>query len=454
MKPEISLLEKNGLIRDQDSLSVEGLSPTRFSRLYEQLYSGIFERQMDWSYAEGQTYDIDPFTFMASASLRADSTCGRFECRSEKLDFLGRYAALYANKVMLPLPISSPDKAFQDPEKARSDLSRAIQSLLHLRPLINAGIVVPIVRRSRHCIHTKKWAATMMEAIQAASVRSARDASSLFRVVYQLPEKAPTGLSTVYITGPKDLIEHGEIVGTWVESDMWRRKSWRYDREGKVELRGPRKLVPLYDLIFEQIANDTGFYLAFARLHSARFLSDLPGETFLLEALDDDEQMSTQNQRIHESLTHLVPLLGDLPISALLRIRRDERDSFIRYRLALQNVLNRNLLGKKKVSKREMQNFFREKIEPELSRMKSELVLERRRQHRRVAGGAVSLAASVALGAFGGFLPLLAKSAAVGASAMVGGRLLSKAAEDACDHGPTFREKNDFYFLLRLAQEK
>jgi hypothetical protein len=36
---------------------------------------------------------------------------------------------------------------------------------------------------------------------------------------------------------------------------------------------------------------------------------------------------------------------------------------------------------------------------------------------------------------------------------MVGGRLLSKAAEAKCEHGETLKEKNDFYFLLKLAQE-
>jgi hypothetical protein len=110
-------------------------------------------------------------------------------------------------------------------------------------------------------------------------------------------------------------------------------------------------------------------------------------------------------------------------------------------------------LKKKRTSKREIQELFREKIEPELHRMKSELKLERNRQAKRILGGAASLAASVGLGAFGGFLPLLAKGAAVAASAMVGGRLLSKAAEDVCEHGANLREKNDFYFLLRVAQE-
>jgi hypothetical protein len=36
---------------------------------------------------------------------------------------------------------------------------------------------------------------------------------------------------------------------------------------------------------------------------------------------------------------------------------------------------------------------------------------------------------------------------------MVGGRLLAKAAEAACEHGPEFEQKNDLYFLLKLTEE-
>jgi hypothetical protein len=64
-----------------------------------------------------------------------------------------------------------------------------------------------------------------------------------------------------------------------------------------------------------------------------------------------------------------------------------------------------------------------------------------------------TLGATVVLGAFGGMLPVLVKVSLSAAGSMVGGRLLSKAAEATCEHGTTLKEKNDFYFLLRLTQE-
>jgi hypothetical protein len=45
MTPEIELLEKYGLIRDEDSLRIESFKPKRLLRLHEQLYSTIYEQQ-------------------------------------------------------------------------------------------------------------------------------------------------------------------------------------------------------------------------------------------------------------------------------------------------------------------------------------------------------------------------------------------------------------------------
>jgi hypothetical protein len=47
---------------------------------------------------------------------------------------------------------------------------------------------------------------------------------------------------------------------------------------------------------------------------------------------------------------------------------------------------------------------------------------------------------------FGQIVP----AAATGA---VGTGLLSEAAKSTCSHGANLKEKNDFYFLLRLTQE-
>jgi hypothetical protein len=172
-----------------------------------------------------------------------------------------------------------------------------------------------------------------------------------------------------------------------------------------------------------------------------------------LDWFTDDEELSATSAEMNAYLAHSLPLLGDLPIATLLRIRRQERDSFLRYRSALELMLTDLANRQKRIGKREIRQLFKERIEPQLLRMKSELRGEGHRQRRRIVGGLGTLAATVALGAFGGALPMLVKASLAAAGSMVGGRLLSRAAEATCEHGVTLKERNDFYFLLRLTQE-
>jgi hypothetical protein len=443
MDEAIELLESNGLVRDEDSLRVTEFSKKKILRLHEQLYSTVFDRQVE-DYFKDEQREIDPFSFVASKSLRGESDCGAYFCRLEKLDVLGRYAALYATRIILPLPLQHPSKVDSETSAAQQ-LSHASLALLRLRPLVDAGLVFPVVLRSPECEHTIGWVKRMIECVHDIAYEASKDFQSDFRVRFQLPEKSPTGIPSVYVEGPEDFLEHGGVVVLFDEDKEWRLKSWRYDNRGMVDVRGARKIAILHQ-IFSGIADDTTFYLSYGRRCNARYLGSRKGEAFLLDLITKrDDELSASSEALNAFMTHTLPLLGDLPLGKLLKIRREERDSFVRYRLAVGRILNEVAKKKKSISKREVRELFREQIEPELAKMRSELSQERKRQVRRIVGGIGAMAASVALGAFGKILPLAAGG--------IGAALLGKAAQSTCEHGASLEERNDFYFLLRLTQE-
>jgi hypothetical protein len=444
MDDAIELLERHGLVRDEDSLRVMEFGKRKIARLHRELYSTILDKQEKDFEIENEE-EIDPFSFVASRSLRGASDCGEYFCRLKKLDLLGRYAALYASRIILPLALTHPSSLSGEAEAAKQ-VSQASLALLRLRPLVDAGLVFPVVMRSFHrCEHALERANRMIQLMHEVAFESAKDFQHDFCVRFQLPEKSPTGIPSIYIEGPDEFLEHGGLVALFDEPKGWRLKSWRYDREGMVAVHGPRKLTFLID-IFRGIADDTTFYLAYGRNRNARYLTSRSGETFLLDLLTQrDGELAASSAALHAYMTHVLPLLDDLPLARLLRIRREERDSFVRYRLAVGRVLNEVAKKKKRIGKREVRELFREEIEPELVKMKSELYQERKRQLRRIVGGVGAMAASVALGTFGKILPLAAGG--------IGAALLSKSAQSACEHGSSLKEKNDFYFLLRLTQE-
>lgn len=114
--------------------------------------------------------------------------------------------------------------------------------------------------------------------------------------------------------------------------------------------------------------------------------------------------------------------------------------------------MSSNILTRKNVSKKEVRQMLRDAIEPELRRMNRDLRTYRKVRRSQSIGTTVSMAVGVILGAYAG-LPPIASVPLVASAGVVGSRLASKAAEEACSHGPEFRQKNDLYFLLRLTNE-
>jgi hypothetical protein len=451
MRKVFDILESEDLVSEVDAARINGLSSAVAVKLYENVYATIFDSQKSEAIAAGaEQPQMDPFSFFAGASVRGDSGCGAPLCRIQKIDFLGRYAALYANEVVVPLPLTHPEKVHAVAE-AKESLARTATTLLRLRPLITQGIIRPVVMRTTHCEHEIKWVEQMQAVVHEMADVQAKLSLAEFDLEYQRPEKAPTGLSTVYLDGPRDFLEHGNIVNVFRESPDWRLKSWRYDNEGKTILRGTRKLW-FVRLLFNEIANNTSFYLAYGRLQKARFLTDLPGEAFVLDWLTGDERLAASTSAM-QLLTHEVPILADVPIATVMRIRREERDSFESYRMAVTKIAREVLQRKSRLSRKEAQEMLKTLIEPKILSLQKEIRFERKRQAHRIIGGLSSLAAGVAIGFFGG-LPIAVAGAIAGAAALVGGRLLAKAAEEACEHGTNLRQQNDLYFIVRLMQEE
>jgi len=443
-------LESAGLRSETDLPTLDSIGKKQLVRLYSQLFSLIYDDQNSRPVVDRSHDELDPFRFIASASLRGASGCAEPGCQIKKLDLLGRYAALYANHVAIPLPMVRSAK-LESVNDFRQALAGAALILLRLRPVFTGGIAAPTVMVSQHCVHTIKWVDEMTELVHQVADDAADLISAEFKVEYQLPDKSPSGRSTVYLEGSTDFIDHGSLVFLFDESGNFRQKSWRFDKHGKTELKGEKKAFFLKHIL-HTIAEDTTFYLAYGRYHEGRLLTDRKGDTFLLAGLPRKDQMVDTSSAMG-MLSHAVPLVSELPLSTLVRIREQERDAFESYRIALSRITNDILTRDKAVSGAEASELLRAEIQPRLAKLKNEVNAERKRQRNRVIAGSAALAAGVAIGAFG-HLPFAATASLTATAAATGARLLGKAAESACEHGANLAQQDDLYFILRLMQEE
>ena len=237
------------------------------------------------------------------------------------------------------------------------------------------------------------------------------------------------------------------MVQLFDESATWRLKSWRFDKEGKVRLTGKRRVAAVSN-IFDSIAENTSFYLAYGLERRARLLTDLPGEVLLLEDMGGDEEFLSDSSAMH-ALGHALPMLGNISLDTLLRIRHEDRESFAAYRHEISAITAEAL--EKGLSEASAREFMRARIVPNLNRIKLELEAEGSKTTKYLGWGATALAASVGIGLCG--LPLLTTIPLAATAAAVGTRLLGKGSESAIEGRVEVKKRNDLYFLARLLED-
>jgi hypothetical protein len=136
MNPLLQILENRGLV---SSDSVERFfNDWTFSdvrKVQEELDAAL---DQDAGSVQCVSAIGDPFNFIASASMRGDFGCVNWECRLQKTGLLARYAALYADKTVVPLPLGI---LTEDEFNVRHLLSGTMLCIQQLRPLVEAGIV-------------------------------------------------------------------------------------------------------------------------------------------------------------------------------------------------------------------------------------------------------------------------------------------------------------------------
>jgi hypothetical protein len=286
------IVERYGFIGVQDAEKVYGLPAAKLEKLHRAVFDHIYKIQNERIWGR-KTPPPSAFSFHAGASIRGAWGCKELSCRLQKLDFLARYSALYANELTLPLAVPNP-KAGYDNNEICYCLELDLVCLLFLRPLITAGVVVPVVMRTQHCIHEHDWIRELTSFAHEFSQATARFRESEFSLRYQIPQKSPSGQPSIYLEGPKQYIPHGGFARNFDRKPRWLPKSLRFDRQGLAEVRGPHKRHMLSQ-IFTNIADNVTFYFAYGLKRRARFLSDMRGETDFLDWMtSDDDEMTAK----------------------------------------------------------------------------------------------------------------------------------------------------------------
>lgn len=437
-KEIFEILAKYGFKTLAHVAGISKLGPKDAHELHELLWNTLYRLQYEDIPANP---GAAAFRFLASRHLRGD-VC--HECRAQKLEFLGRFAALYSDIVIVPFSLTRASQT-ADLEVVKAELRDAIESLILLRALILAGIVRPAVMTTRNCcdFHAENLK-EFSELTHWLAEDIASDKLDKFAMYYKPPMRSG-GHCELHIEGPRKYFEHGAMVWRLPSPPSWVAKSWRRKGDGRLIV-PPQKLrrTGIVQDLFESIANDTTFHFAYGSVWKAKYLTDLPGEAELLRGLRDNGPFADQNRAtsLISAMTHALPFVGDLTIPEILKIRSEVSESFEQYRFALTAIIREH--SSERLTGREAVSICSDQLAPKIAKLENAISVERRGFRNRVIATSGIVGIVVALGLFN----LMPSSAECG---LLGGALTALTGMLAESRSPLPEAAtDDLYFLLRM----
>jgi hypothetical protein len=446
----IRLLEKNGIFTDETADDFALRSPLdRVRGLVEQIRNSVYTKSRE-EVARHEENPTHTFNFIPSRSIRGE-TCGHWPCARSKLASLARYAALYADRLLLPLKVPPPGR-IEDSVWSRDGVAFTIKEILLLRPLVESGIVTLVTPDFHFCEKCAEGAKAQVRMIDREvdalyQARRREFAASYTPMTGQIA-RLVAGYAT--LTGPANYLEHGTSVCVFHNTP-----AWVPPHRASTPTRLSRSTLEKSGLIrrvFKEMAWDVVFQQFYGVRFDGKYLTDLPGEAEFMHRISRGDEVVESTAALAAQLTHSIPLFAGVSVATILRIRREGSEPLILYRAALTQIVKDLLVKGERITPARAREIFRDILEPQLAKLKAEAAARRRSATRKAVVKVGIPALVVSVGVLGGFLPaaiseLLKAVGGVAMATSIGEALAS------LEKNPAEVRSHNLYFLLRISQE-
>jgi len=250
-------------------------------------------------YVESTDIGNHTFDFAASSTLSgACYPCSHPSCRLKQVDRVARFAALYANHVLIlnPLPAHVPDVVDQD---FRLKLCGDLQVLNHVRPLLEAGIVGLSPNYFALCDH---HFAQLRHAEQKLRREASKVLSSYLKHI-SIKFSQKDDYVFVEFEGPEKIFEHGGGVR------LVKGKLAEVKRQGKLRLVVDHIDGSLFDVLRQNVRGGLSYITG----------RDL--DLDLIQALNNSD-VDRRNQALFRAFAHSLPYIERTDIQNLVNVRK------------------------------------------------------------------------------------------------------------------------------------
>ena len=386
------------------------------------------------------------FDFVTNSTLSGGvRPCSALECRLRQADKLARYAALYAERVLIRDPLEKYWDITKINDLVRATVAGDLLLLYYLRPLLEKGILEIASQWVGLCEKHLKEVTQMEEAFRRKLTKAQRllERKHITRVKATL--KGEDQMPFIEITGVDSLTGHSPVVIELLELPPLMAKQFDGAKPYSLSERDLRKF-GIFDFLIDPILDDLFIQNWYSVMYGSSYLTDREPDIDALRVIND-RKTNVQNDALLEGLSHTVPFIYDVDLAKLVRLREVEGESFQVYRDALSATL-RSARGLNSIRIREA---FQDQIRPELNRIDLAIKNARKLLWNSVKIDALVAAGWVGIGLFSGVLP---PNIGEIVAALGGFQFVSRTLEKLIKSGrePAQIRESSYYFLWKVRE--
>jgi hypothetical protein len=305
LKEVIELLKKRGLAKP------ETVQEKLFSFPLPKVLDIVFKIQEVLNGQSDVGCPRDDFRFVASGVLSGHSGCAELSCRVRRCSLLARYAALYADLVVVPWQADPPEnlRSFDD---YRDELAQEVITVLAMQPAIEAGIIRLTPAKFHFCKGCASQAIKEVSRVREATAALLKSNFGKFSIKAEGP-------LMFTMRGPRECLEHGSIIFT-----LRKKPSWFPRGAAKILSKAQLRKSGMVEYIFDEMAESVIFQQLCAVNLNTKLLTSVQGEADILSRLAPRDEAATSVASLCAGLAHEVPLLADLPLRSVLKLRTEE----------------------------------------------------------------------------------------------------------------------------------
>jgi len=302
--------------------------------------------------------------------------CWNIDCRLSAVQDMARFAALYSDKVYIHNFLADFSPTWGHPPEEdnadfRHEISNDLEVLLHLKPLIDIERVIlftPTKMLCPYCYAKLVFGKGAEKRLERAQKLLERE---LFKKTSVNIYKDEEGFATSYNTGtgyfrhpahiqpidpiPEPITFHPNLVQR-IESGEVISLTPSQVKEFGLQLEMATEVFPSFR-----------YQLSVSEAIGTSFLTDREVDTRILSFMSDKDKYDNRNNIAGKYLKTIVPFAEDVPISKLAKLREREELSFLKFRSALDQVLDEFVSEDNSFSERHAIALYDDVIAPEIA---------------------------------------------------------------------------------------